>query len=209
MKKLLSLLFVSVPAMLLVSFNVPFLGIISATLFALLISIPTVGLTGLGFKRPSNGILITIAVAAGMAAIVQLSSYYLFLPGIEMLTRQPLDPGPFKGFEGNLTVFLFNLMLGWLIGGFAEEILFRGFMISHLTKLVRGRAGEIVAVLATAALFGYLHSYQGITGQILTGILGLILGMFYILNKRNLWLNVFLHGTINTISFTLIYLGWL
>ncbi|WP_421986411.1 type II CAAX prenyl endopeptidase Rce1 family protein [Roseivirga sp.] len=58
----------------------------------------------------------------------------------------------------------------------------------------------------TSELFGYMHDYQGITGQVLTGYTGFSMGLVY-LWKRNIWLNIFIHGAIDTISMFLLYKG--
>ncbi|MFY0591942.1 MAG: hypothetical protein JXQ92_04810 [Roseivirga sp.] len=51
-----------------------------------------------------------------------------------------------------------------------------------------------------------MHDYQGITGQVLTGYTGFSMGLVY-LWKRNIWLNIFIHGAIDTISMFLLYKG--
>jgi membrane protease YdiL (CAAX protease family) len=58
-------------------------------------------------------------------------------------------------------------------------------------------------VLATA-LFAFAHAYQGPTGILITGILGLVFAVLYVATGRNLWINVVAHGVYDTGSFLLV-----
>ncbi len=56
-------------------------------------------------------------------------------------------------------------------------------------------------------LFGFGHSYQGITGQVENIIDGLLLGLLYLACGRNLWAPIIAHGITDTIDIMLMYLG--
>jgi membrane protease YdiL (CAAX protease family) len=77
--------------------------------------------------------------------------------------------------------------------GICEEFLYRGFAI-----LVFLRLGwpDWLVVLASAALFGFAHLYQGRGGLIGTMILGLVFGMLRIVTG-NLVPAVFCHGAVD------------
>ena len=66
---------------------------------------------------------------------------------------------------------------------------------------------KIAAVLIATFAFGLAHSYQGISGGLLAGFLGLVFGILYYATKRNLWICIILHGLIDTASMTFLYLG--
>ena len=208
MNKFLTLLAVVVVVGLVLFIDIPFLGTFVGVICALVFSWWQGGLHTLGFTTPKIGYLATVLIALGMAIVMLLATKFLLLPSIEAITKEPLQLGPFAGFKGNTPVYLFNVLIGWLMGGLLEEILFRGFLLSKIELLVSGRVGQVVGVVSTSAFFGYLHGYQGVTGQILLGLVGIILGSFFIMNQRNIWLNILLHGFINTGTFTLLYLGW-
>ncbi len=53
-------------------------------------------------------------------------------------------------------------------------------------------------------MFGAAHAYQGPTGMIITGVLGLIFAIMYIASGRNLWLNIVVHGVYDTLSLALV-----
>jgi hypothetical protein len=61
--------------------------------------------------------------------------------------------------------------------GLAEELVFRGFLIEFLG----GWCGNLwVAVVLSSILFGLLHGYQGLSGVLRTGFLGLGLAALYV-----------------------------
>ena len=86
------------------------------------------------------------------------------------------------------------------LGGFGEEIAFRGFLIWYLSAL----AGPIVAIPASSLIFGLAHGYQGKLGIAFATIAGLILAGVYLLSA-SLLLVVLMHATYNIASFTVGY----
>lgn len=111
--------------------------------------------------------------------------------------------------EGNLPVYLSWLAIGWTSAAFGEEIFFRGYLIDRIGKLLPdARWASFVAILIPALIFGIAHAYyQGIQGLVTTGMIGLALGVLYLLNKRNLWPNILAHGAVDTLAFTAMYLS--
>ncbi|MBA3510472.1 MAG: CPBP family intramembrane metalloprotease [Sphingomonas sp.] len=86
------------------------------------------------------------------------------------------------------------------LGGFGEEIAFRGFLIWYLSAL----AGPSVATLASSLIFGLAHGYQGKVGITFATIAGLLLAGIYLLSA-SLLLVVWMHATYNIASFTVGY----
>lgn len=111
---------------------------------------------------------------------------------------------------GNLRLYLLMLAISWISGAFAEEMFFRGFLITRLqTVLESTKFASVLAVLLPALLFGYVHVYyQGLHGFVNAGIVGLIFGTLFLLYKRNLWPLVLAHGFINSLGFTAEFMGW-
>ncbi|HET9401779.1 MAG TPA: CPBP family intramembrane glutamic endopeptidase [Candidatus Acidoferrales bacterium] len=77
--------------------------------------------------------------------------------------------------------------------GACEEFLYRGFVYSHLASF----AGVWLALLASSALFGVAHLYQGRQGVIGTFVIGSILG------GGRLWTGSILPGAIAHFLFDL------
>jgi len=160
--------------------------------------------SGLGFKRPTN-LLKTIGISLGFAVCMILLSYFILLPIIQGFTGQPINLEAFDQLKGNPNILVTNLALGWIIGGLMEETIFRGFMLSAFMRHLPNRIGILIGLIFSSSLFGYMHAYQGISGQILVGLMGLILGIIYVVYKRNLWFVIFTHGFVNTISMLMVY----
>jgi hypothetical protein len=110
--------------------------------------------------------------------------------------------------EGNAPALAFTLVWVWTVVAFGEEILGRVFLIDRFQVLFRGLpASTPLAVTAAALLFGLAHSYQGSGGVLLTGILGLVLGVLYVQQKRRIWVNVIVHGAVDTVGMLLLFWG--
>ncbi len=185
--------------------KIPYLNIILAFILVLIYSYKRKGIkVELGFTKPKS-LVKTICASIGLATCIVLISYFVLLPQIERITGHPLDLGIFKQLKSNTNLFIISLILGWVIGGFIEETIFRGFIISKFIIHLPHQAGAIIGIIVSSIIFGYLHTYQGPSGQILTGLVGLMLAIIFVISKRNLWLNIFTHGFVNTISMILLY----
>ncbi|RED16054.1 CPBP family intramembrane glutamic endopeptidase [Parasphingopyxis lamellibrachiae] len=112
--------------------------------------------------------------------------------------------------EGNLPLFLLWLAIVWTVAAFGEEMFFRGYLITRLeTAFADIRWGVVLAVLLPALLFGYGHYYyQGLSGVVVTGTIGLVLGIMFVLFRRNLWPVILWHGIIDTLAFTATFMNW-
>lgn len=120
----------------------------------------------------------------------------------------------FGDIQGNLPVFLMWVAIGWIVGGFAEEMVFRGFLITRFEQFFRGkksiagfRPSLIISIIMPAVIFGWAHYYyRGLHGAIAISVIGVVLGAFYILFGRRLWPLIIAHGSIDTLSFLARYL---
>lgn len=111
--------------------------------------------------------------------------------------------------EGDTVQYLLMLVfVVWGTAAFGEEMFARGFMMNRLEIMFgRTRAPIQMALVAQALLFGLLHVYQGWVGAVAGGLAALFLGIAYLRTGRNLWAPIIAHGTIDTVSITLIYFG--
>tara|TARA_R110002124_G_scaffold234173_2_gene399558 strand:+ start:4345 stop:5055 length:711 start_codon:yes stop_codon:yes gene_type:complete len=109
--------------------------------------------------------------------------------------------------RGNLPVYLLWVTLSWVSGGFAEEMFFRGVLITWAARVFGGKGAALVlAVLFAGFVFGYGHFYyQGLRGWVSTGMIGVALGVLYLVYKRNLWPLIIAHGLVDTLVFTAHY----
>jgi len=111
---------------------------------------------------------------------------------------------------GSLPHYLLWLAIVWTAAAFGEEMFFRGYLITRLHQVLPGTwPGHLLAVVIPALIFGYGHFYyQGWRGAVVTGAIGLAFGAMFLLFKRNLWPLILLHGIIDTLTFTAIFMRW-
>ena len=115
----------------------------------------------------------------------------------------------FSFFLGKPIVLVVYIIIGiWFGAGLGEELLIRGFLLNHLQKVIgNGKASWIVALITQAIIFGFMHSYQGTMGIVITGLIALSFGSFYLIAKRKLFPVVFAHAAFDTLTMVGLYLA--
>jgi uncharacterized protein len=91
--------------------------------------------------------------------------------------------------QDNLSAYLRLLLVALVIGGIAEELVFRAFLVGWSSRLMGERA-VLPAVLLSSALFGFSHLYRGLAGVVETGIVGLLLAALYVGVGRRLYVSI-------------------
>jgi membrane protease YdiL (CAAX protease family) len=175
-------------------------------LTALLLGVRQRSFAGIGFRRPDSWPR-TLLLGLGLGVGLQFVFVLLIDPLVEKLTGTVVDISTLDGMRGHVVNYLIMLVIGWVVGGFLEEMLFRGYLLKRL-KRVFGDGGVAVglAILLPAIAFGMAHSYQGFAGMVSTGLVGLILGIIFVANGYNLWLPILVHGSLDMAGLTLIFL---
>lgn len=112
----------------------------------------------------------------------------------------------FSKLPGNLALFCGALLLVWVQAAFGEELVFRGFLLTRLELLFGdGAAATAFAVFGQALLFGIAHWYLGPRGTTTAALIGLVLGIAYLCDGRNLVPLIIAHGLIDSLSLVAIY----
>jgi hypothetical protein len=145
----------------------------------------------------------------GTLAGIAMSALELFVtqPVLVWLTGQYPNLEDFRPLIGNPLLLLVLLVLAWLLAGFGEEMVYRGYVMNRVADLGnRTRAAWIASLVLVSVLFALAHTYQGITGVLEVLVAALVLGALYLATGRNLAVPVFAHGLADTIDFILIYL---
>ncbi len=162
----------------------------------------------LGFQREKfttkNIFVLAPLVALGLFV------FYVFVlvPGITKLTGTPIDYSSFDQLKGNLPACLIALLIVWASAGFGEEIIFRGYFMRQFVKFFgESKVSMVLNIVLLACFFGFMHSYQGITGQLVTGVVGALLALIFYLRKYDLWFVVAVHGFFDTIALICVYFG--
>jgi membrane protease YdiL (CAAX protease family) len=92
---------------------------------------------------------------------------------------------------GNAVAYLLGALAAFLIVGFYEEIMFRGYVLQRLNE----RAGRAVSIIVASLLFAVLHGANpgaDAFGIFNTTIIAIILSVLYF-RTRSLWMPVGFH----------------
>lgn len=150
----------------------------------------------------------TILLSLVFGLLIESSSQIVLNPVIEKLTDSTIDLKAYDGIRNNFLNYLGVLLIGWVVGGFIEEILFRGFLITRISLIFKNvNIGNWFAIILTSVIFGFSHLYQGVSGIISTGLIAAILGYIFIKNRNILWYSILTHGFVNTTALTLMWLN--
>ncbi|WP_271766167.1 CPBP family intramembrane glutamic endopeptidase [Aquimarina algiphila] len=166
--------------------------------------------SSLGFQRKGINIKNLLIVAPLLGIAIFLFYGYVMMPSVTYLTGQPIDFSEFEIYKGNLPATLSLLTLIWVSAAFGEEIVFRGYLMRQFTKFFgSSKISLAINILLFGFIFGWIHAYQGISGQILSGITGMLLAVIFHIRKSDLWFNIAVHGFIDTVFLVYLYYGWL
>jgi hypothetical protein len=149
-------------------------------------------------------------LAMGIGTGVLLEAFELFVSQpllVKWLGKQP-DLELFRALRGNLKLTMLYLGLTWPVAAFGEEMVYRGYLMNRVADLLnRTRAAWVVSLIVVHVGFGLAHAYQGLTGVIDEGLMGLLLGLIYLATGRNLAVPVVAHGIQDSIDFALMFFG--
>ena len=164
--------------------------------------------SALGFQREKFKFK-NIFVAAPLVAAVLFAFYvFLLVPCITKLTGAPIDYSAFDELVGNLPACLIAVLLVWATAGFGEEIIFRGYFMRQFVKFFgESKVSIALNIILLACFFGFMHSYQGITGQLVAGIVGALIALLFYFRKYDLWFVIAVHGFFDTLAIVCVYFG--
>lgn len=159
-----------------------------------------VGWSDLGIYQPKSWIRI-ILIGIGTAILFQV----LALVQIKLGGPTP-DLSSFEQVKNNPWILLMFLVVSWTTAGFGEEVIWRGFIMKQLARIFgEERTGWALGLILSAAIFGLIHYYQGITGILMTALTGVIYGLIFLSSGKNLWASIFAHAFTDTTSFLLLF----
>ena len=163
----------------------------------------------LGFQRKRVNVKSLLIIAPILGIVIFLFYFYIMVPSVAYLTGQPIDFSVFEVYKGNLPAAMGLLVYIWISAAFGEEIVFRGYLMRQFTKFLgSSKISLVINILLFGVVFGCVHAYQGITGQIVAGITGMLLAIIFHIRKNDLWFNIAVHGFVDTVALVFMYYGW-
>jgi uncharacterized protein len=150
--------------------------------------------------------LLSIGVAAGIA--MELLELFATQPLLVALTGKYPDLSGFHDLIGNVPLLLLTVGASWILAGFGEELVWRGYILNRVADLLgRSRLGWAISIGIVSVMFGLAHSYQDWTGIIENSIDGALLALLYIACGRNLIAPIVAHGVTDTVDSLIIFSG--
>lgn len=163
----------------------------------------------LGFRwraRKSLPLLLGGLLGAMYAAL----NYRVIGPLLAHLLDAYPDLSDFDFVRHNVGGYLLALVLAWVIGGFYEELVFRGFLQTMLLRhLPQRRIRPLIAAVVTALLFALYHLQLGVFGVANALVFALIAAALRQRWPDNLWYLIGFHACADMSAFTLIRFGYL
>ncbi|MBV9155766.1 MAG: CPBP family intramembrane metalloprotease [Acidobacteriaceae bacterium] len=160
---------------------------------------------GLSIKHPFLKVVL-LGVAGGIG--IELIELYVTQPLLIRMTHQPPDLSDFAALRGNLKLTCVALALTWTLAAFGEEMAWRGWLMNRVADLGhRSQVAWAASLVLVNAAFGVAHAYQGVTGIIDEGFMGVLLGLMYLFGGEDLWIPIFAHGVQDSIDVLLLYSG--
>lgn len=136
--------------------------------------------------------------------------HFIFFPLLQYIVELPDSKVElYDNLKGNTGLYVFLLIMGWLVGGLYEEIVFHGFIFTYIEKLLPKRFSLPVSFLITSFIFGLYHFQLGYDGVINAFLAGIGYHIVILMNKRNLWYGIICHAIFDTIALTLLYFGYI
>jgi len=157
----------------------------------------------LGFRRPGSW-MVTLTAGAALGVLFKLLMKALVMP---LLGGPAVNPA-FHFIAGNSSAMIRMVIASVIIGGLAEEFVYRGFLFERLQRFFgNSRAATTAIVLLTTLLFAAAHyPDQGLAGAEQAFIMGLTVATIFALN-RSLWLPIVIHASFDITAVLLIYFG--
>lgn len=162
------------------------------------------GLSSLGLNRWVTRLLVgKMFVFAAAWSLLHLA---VTMPIANHVSGQRADVSQFRDLEGNLGLLVAYLLLAWVLAAFAEELAFRGFLLTRMREAFgHGRSSLVAAALLSSLLFSFLHTEQGMVGVTVV-LVDALAYTFLRVHYGTLWAAVLAHGFIDSIGFVTFFL---
>jgi len=179
-------------------------GLAAVALFALLEGLGgAISAAELGFLRPASwpwfaGLVIGwLALMLAFTPLADKIATYWF--------EKPPTLRAFRALQESRLKLLVGIVIAWILGGFLEELVFRGIVLRAVELLALSRLpgplAAIIGICAAAGGAGVIHLYQGSRAAFIVTQLSVLFGILFVLAGYNLWAVILCHGLYDTVAF--------
>ena len=155
----------------------------------------------IGYVRPRNWVVDVVAgIVFGVVYKLALKAIVMPLLGADPINRT------YHYLAGNPAAAASEIVTLIVVGGFAEETVFRGYFFERLGKLWgQSRVAKIVTVAMTTLFFASLHYFdQGRAGLEQALFTGTAFGTIYAVTGR-IWMPMCAHAAFDLAALAMIY----
>lgn len=175
--------------------------------------VPMLGALPLLWLAEVSAETLRLAVPPGMsdvvialtAAMVLLSVSPLLDRAASLIFAEPPRLDAFDAIALSPIHLAGGIVIAWVLGGFIEEILLRGVILSTVLEAGLPFPGGVVnafAVSVAAIAGGLAHYYQGPRAMLIITMLSMAFGGVFVLSG-SLWAVILCHGMYDTFAFVL------
>jgi hypothetical protein len=122
-----------------------------------------------------------------------------------LLVKTPPNLTAFRALQQSVWKLILGIAIAWALGGFIEEIVFRGVVLNVVRDALAARLplsiATAFAVLIAAVGAAAFHFYQGLRAVLIVGQLSVLFGLLYVASGGNLWAVILCHGLYDTVAF--------
>jgi len=163
----------------------------------------------IGFRWRGLGASVVL-VGGSLGVLYAAANFMVIGPTLALLLGERPDLSDFAFVRAHFSGYLIALVLAWVIGGFYEELVFRGFLHASLMRgLPGGRVRPVLAMVLTALAFAAYHAQLGAFGVANALVFALFAAAVRSRWPANLWYVISFHACADMSAFTLIRLGYL
>jgi len=120
------------------------------------------------------------------------------------LVAKPPILGAFKPLQQSPAKLLAGIPIAWFLGGFLEELIFRGILLQTAEICASpwiGTSGAAIFGIVVAAMgAAVIHLYQGDRAALIIFQLSILFGVLFVITGNNLRVVVLCHGFYDTIA---------
>ena len=191
---------------------IPQIGYIASVIFGSIIAfivatwrmrVRGVSWKDLGLCKPKDigsTILTTLLIVVSVIVFVIAFEIIQELFDLNLEEEKKASINRFGDLEGNIPLFLSIIIFIWL-ESMLEELIDRGFMMNWFERFFSFTSlNTILAVVIQAVLFGFRHSHDLSERSVTVAVIGLIMGIAYVISGRNLWALIIAHCILNSFS---------
>jgi len=109
------------------------------------------------------------------------------------------DTGESLGFLPQTAYEYFHYIFLALTAGICEEFIFRGYFIRYFQVMFSDEYSNTLAILIPAAIFGFVHLYQGWRAVVKITAMAIMFGFVFV-HTESLWLLIVIHAAVDLIG---------